>query len=244
MFKIGQTTATRGQTSFRKWSHNRKWSMWNRCRCCLRMSGVRKVTRRKGVIDATRHLRMNGTSTELSNSNKVWNTIQSVWPQLCHDYRIPRPLTKGQITGVQPWLQPCRSGENLILSSRCTSIQLQSGDSRSVLGHMSQQWEFDPVVPTYFLNSYNRAPGTRGKCTFYKALSAPVSWTWSTATIILVPIEALCGASTFGDGELNTKTKMSVQLPGSMILSEFQATALLFFHGEHTFGIHRRNCYR
>jgi hypothetical protein len=52
-------------------------------------------------------------------------------------------------------------------------------------------------------------------------------------TIFLVPIEALCGASTFGDGDLITNTKMTLQLPGSMFLllfwikghSEFQSNS-------------------
>jgi hypothetical protein len=43
----------------------------------------------------------------------------------------------------------------------------------------------------------------------------------------LVSIEALNGASTFGDGDLNTKnTKMSVHLPGSMFLLLLWITTL------------------
>jgi hypothetical protein len=51
----------------------------------------------------------------------------------------------------------------------------------------------------------------------------------------LVPFEAPYGASTFGDGDLNTDTKMSVQRPCNMFLlflwikgsRSFKATALL-----------------
>jgi hypothetical protein len=117
------------------------------------------------------------------------------------------------------------------------------GERRCVLGHMfhPQGYSWKYLADVRVQNS----PGEASReCAYILCLK--------TITIILIRFEAPHGASTFGDGDLNTDTKMSVQRSGNMFLlllwikglSEFQSNSSIDSHWERTFGVHKRICYR